>query len=188
MVDQEFNNGSELFQYRMDEFTSIRINQLNCSIRIKHKQMWKADLGQGEDYEDFLDSIIDNIKVTNAVAKQHAADEVLDYIKEGLIKHAKNHRDKDELLFSANIFNPMTVEADFLPWSNLHQFLPDQKHMLQLLGADIESQALVKFIDNQLLKMGKIAAGDVMDFGNDIYTMKESAFKAFNYLRIGRCG
>ena len=183
-------NGSELFRFRIDEFESLRIGRINFSTRLKHKQLWSLNKAiLGVDYEDYLDSVIDYVKANNEVAKQHAAHEVLDYVKEALLKHAKNNREGTDMMFTANIFDPMTLETDFIhPWSNLHQFLPDQKHMLQLLGADLESQTLVKFMDDQLLKSRKIIAEEKLPDDHEIFIMKDSAYKAFDYLRIGRCG
>ena len=188
MAYNPLKNGFELFKARMDEYERLRFQNLYFSVRQKRRQMWTISEEEGKVYEDILDEVIDNIKESNQVAQQHAADEVLEYVRSALIKHAKSHRDKSEAMFSANIFDPMTTDENLNPWSFLQIFLPDQKHMLQMLGVDIESQALVKHCDNALLKMRKIRVEDILGEGHEIFIMKEEACKAFEYLRIGRCG
>ena len=110
---------------------------------------------------------------------------VLQIVRDVIIKHAVDVRHNPEVNPSfQNRFVPIKTKAEVHPMCPIMKKLPQQKEMLQLVASEMETFALILYMEDILASRGQIQKNDRFQEIDAIFKVNKAVEKSLNDLRM----
>ena len=171
----------QVFSKKMDGYTEVRPNLKYISMRSK-RSVFLRD----KDHQTIINQVYSIMYERSKAAKMVNGPTVLNHVREALIDHGR--RVKNGKASSDSIQHQLKKVKnckDMHPHSLYKRKCGHQLYFLQVLAAEFEAQALIRFLERSLLEDQMIEA--VITQEHDLYSLHPLAERYFNDLRMITC-
>ena len=169
----------EVMKKKLDKYREVRPDFQYISMRNKRNEFLKDD----ENHSKIVEKIFLHIAANSKACKKDAGLEVLEMIKDVLMVHAKESRQKGCFSLVQHQFHNIKEKADMHPASLYKRKIRQQKYLMQTIASDFEAQALVAFLERKQYKTGKILKADRLPFTHQLFKLSTEAEYALDDLR-----
>ena len=170
----------ERFNSKMVQYSQLRPVYAFSSMRQKRVQLLK----NGIHHKKFISKAVRNIAKYSLAANKTTGRYVLKYVKEKILLHGWLVRNHGLHFRCDHIYTNLKKKSDIHPASRMKRSWRKQKSMMKMLGAEIESHALMLFLEQKLVDGEVIQEDDQIPGDSPLLALSESTEAALDELRM----
>ena len=169
------------FTAKMTEYSSqIRPVYAFTSMRQKRLKLIK----DGPLHKKYINKAVKNMVKNSLAANKTTGRYVLKYIRDKILLHGYLFRNHNIRFRCDHIFTNVKRKSDIHPKSKYKRTWRKQKSHMKMIGSDIESQALILFLEQKLVDSNVILEEDKLPDDHHLLTLTEPCETALDELRM----